>query len=38
VPYCWYLRNSSLRCYAKTSSRFQSRQTTCWRSYPRTNL
>jgi len=38
VPYCWYLRNSSLRCYAKSSSRFLSRQTACWRSYPRTNL
>jgi len=25
VPYCWYLRNSSLRCYAKASSRFLSR-------------
>jgi len=38
VPYCWYLRNSSLRCYAKASSRFISRQTACWRSHPRTNL
>jgi len=38
VPNCWYLRNSSLRCYAKASSRFLSRETPCWRSYPRTNL
>jgi len=38
VPYCWYLRDSRLRCYAKSSSRFLSRQTACWRIYPRTNL
>jgi len=38
VPYCWYLRDSSLRCYAKASSRSLSRETACWRSYPRTNL
>jgi len=38
VQNCWYLRDSSLRCYAKASSRFISRQTACWRSYPRTNL
>jgi len=38
VPYCWYLRNSSLRCYAKHSSRILSRQTACWRNYPCTNL
>jgi len=38
VPNCWYLRDSSLRCYAKASSRFISRKTACWRSYPRTNL
>jgi len=38
VPYCRYLRNSSLRCYAKASSRFLSRETACWGSYPRTNL
>jgi len=35
---CWYLRNSSLCCYAKSSSRFISRETACWRNYPRTNL
>jgi len=35
---CWYLRDSSLRCYAKASSRFISRETACWLSYPRTNL
>jgi len=32
------IRNSSLRCYAKASSRFLSRETACWRSYPRTYL
>jgi len=38
VPYCWHLRNSSLRCYSKSCFHFLSRQTPCWRSYPRTNL
>jgi len=32
VPYCWYLRDSSLHCYAKASSRSLSRETACWRS------